>query len=121
MKKLPLAKATASLAEYVQDLKHGPLVVTIKGKPVAALVLIEGMDWESYSLGTNPDFLDWIEQSRRRDKEEGGMSLEGVYRVFHLEPGSSRKGNGASRKAKGGNKRQPAKARKPAAKRNAEK
>jgi prevent-host-death family protein len=65
VKKITLANATASLAQHVEGLDRQPLVVTVRGKPVAALVPLDGLDWEALSLGTNPDFLDLIEQSRR--------------------------------------------------------
>lgn len=41
MKKLELAKATAPLAKYALDVRKEPVVLTERGKPVAALVAIE--------------------------------------------------------------------------------
>jgi antitoxin (DNA-binding transcriptional repressor) of toxin-antitoxin stability system len=105
--KVEITKATASLAEYVQGLTKEPLVVTLAGKPVAALVPVEGMDLETLSVGTNPDFLDLIEQSRRRYREEGGMSSEEIRKHFgmlpHVEIGtkSKRSKKATSRKRNG--------------------
>jgi prevent-host-death family protein len=84
VKKIALAKATASLAEHVERLACQPLIVTVRGKPVAALVPLEELDWEALSLGTNPDFLDLIEQSRRRHAQEGGVSTAELRREFAL-------------------------------------
>jgi antitoxin (DNA-binding transcriptional repressor) of toxin-antitoxin stability system len=38
MKTLELRKATGSLARYVGDAQKGPVVFTVKGDPIAALV-----------------------------------------------------------------------------------
>lgn len=79
MKKLKLSEATASLAEYTRALNEGPLVVTAHGKPIAALVPIEGVDLETLAVGTNPQFLDLIERSQRRMEAEGGISSEEMH------------------------------------------
>ncbi len=39
MKTLEMADAVASLAEYAQDVGKEPILLTVGGKPVAALVL----------------------------------------------------------------------------------
>lgn len=85
MKRLELDEATGLLADYVRQLTNDPVVVTVNGDPVAALVAVEGMDWESFSLSTNPDFLDLIEQSRARHRAEGGLTSDEVRREFGLE------------------------------------
>jgi antitoxin (DNA-binding transcriptional repressor) of toxin-antitoxin stability system len=50
MKTLEVAQATAPLAEYAGDVKNEPLILTINGKPVAALVPIENADVETVTL-----------------------------------------------------------------------
>ena len=52
MKTLEIENATASLADYVRNKE--PVIVSRKGKPVAALVPIENADWETASLSTDP-------------------------------------------------------------------
>jgi prevent-host-death family protein len=84
MKKLSIQKATASLAEYVRTIDGEPLVVTVAGKPVAALVPVEGLDLEGLAVGTNPDFLDLIEHSQRRMKKEGGIPAEEMRRRLSI-------------------------------------
>ncbi len=84
MKKIEQAKALATLAEYSEQLEGKPLVVTKRGRPVAVLVPIKGMDFESLSLGTNPDFLAIIERSRASQEKEGGISLEDIRKEFGL-------------------------------------
>ena len=84
MKTLDIAHATASLAEYAREVKDEPLILTSDGKPVAALVPIENADLETLSLSTHPQFLSLIEGSRRRHKEEGGISMAEMRRRLGL-------------------------------------
>jgi antitoxin (DNA-binding transcriptional repressor) of toxin-antitoxin stability system len=56
MKTFKVAEATAPLAEYGGDVKSEPLILTINGKPVAALVPIENADIETVTLSTHPQF-----------------------------------------------------------------
>ena len=74
MKTLEMAKATAPLADYARKVTSEPVIVTVDGKPVAALVSIENADLETATLSTNPQFLALIERSRARHKAEGGVS-----------------------------------------------
>jgi hypothetical protein len=52
---------------------------------LAALVSLEGVDEESLSLSTNPQFLEIIEQSRARLRTEGGISSDEMRRRLGLE------------------------------------
>jgi antitoxin (DNA-binding transcriptional repressor) of toxin-antitoxin stability system len=74
MKTIELVQATAPMAEYAQNVSKEPLIITIGGKPVAALVPIENADLETVTLSTHPQFLALIERSRTRQKAEGGIS-----------------------------------------------
>ena len=74
MKTVDIRQATASLAEYAQEVKHEPVIVAAEGKPIAALVSLENADWETVRLSTHPQFLALIERSRVRQKAEGGIS-----------------------------------------------
>ncbi|SRR5712692_7751465 len=98
MKKLKITEATASLAEYARQLNHGPLVVTENGKPIAALVPVEGVDWESLAVGTSPKFLDIIERSRRRHEAEGGISIDEMRERLGLKRGANQRSKSKSRK-----------------------
>ena len=80
MKTIETIKATAPLAEYAKDVDKGPLILTVDGKPVAALVPIENADLETVTLSTSPRFLALIERSRARHKDEGGISTEEMRR-----------------------------------------
>ena len=80
MKILEIADATDPLAEYVSDLNEGPVMVTLSGKPVAALVPIENADSETVTLSMHPGFLALIERSRVRRRAEGGISSSEMRR-----------------------------------------
>ncbi len=85
MKKVEMAKATASLAEYARQVRKEPIIVTVKGKPTAALVSIENADLETITLSTNPQFIALIERSRARQKAEGGISSAEMRRRLGLK------------------------------------
>lgn len=85
MKTLEMEKATAPLADYARDVSKEPVILTVGGKPVAALVSIENVDWETATLSTNPQFIAWIERSRARQKAEGGISSEEMHRRLGLK------------------------------------
>jgi len=85
MKTLEMAKATAPLVEYAQEVTEEPVILTVDGKPVVALVPIEDTDWETVTLSTHPRFLALIKQSRARQKAEGGISSSEMRRRLELK------------------------------------
>ena len=80
MKTLEISQATAPLADYAREVREEPVVVTMDGKPIAALVAIENADAETVKLSTNPDFLALIERSRARQRADGGISSNEMRR-----------------------------------------
>lgn len=84
MKTLEMSKATAPLVEYAQDVSKEPVILTVDGKPVAALVPIENADLETATLSTHPGFLALIERSRVRQKAEGGIAPAEMRRRLRL-------------------------------------
>ena len=89
MKIVEQAEAKASLAEYTAEVDKEPVIVTSKGRPIAALVSIENADLETVSLSTNPKFLELIERSRARQRAEGGISSEEMRRRLGVKRGQS--------------------------------
>jgi len=85
MKTLEIDKASAPLGEYVKEIKEEPVIITVDGNPVAALVSIENTDWETITLSTHPQFIELIEQSRKRQKAERRISSEEMRRRLGLE------------------------------------
>ena len=84
MKTLELQQATAPLAEYARDAKKEPVILTVDGKPFAAVVSLENVDIETTTLSCNPRFMSLIERSRARRKKEGGKSSTEVRRKLGL-------------------------------------
>jgi antitoxin (DNA-binding transcriptional repressor) of toxin-antitoxin stability system len=84
MKLLEMAKATAPLAEYAQEVGKEPVILTVDGMPVAALVPIANADLETVTLSNHPGFLALIERSRARQKAEGGISSAEMRRRLGL-------------------------------------
>jgi antitoxin (DNA-binding transcriptional repressor) of toxin-antitoxin stability system len=84
MKTMETSRATAPLGEYAKNVRQEPLVLTVDGKPVAALVPIENADMETVTLSTHPQFLALIERSRTRQQREGGISGEEMRRRLGL-------------------------------------
>ncbi|MCP4657294.1 MAG: type II toxin-antitoxin system Phd/YefM family antitoxin [bacterium] len=80
MKTVEMAEAIGSLAEYAEEACKETVVVTRRGRPVAAVVSIGEADLETLSLGTNPDFLGIIERSRARCPAGDGISTEEMRR-----------------------------------------
>lgn len=91
MKTIEMSKATAPLAEYAQDVSKEPVILTVDGKPVAALVPLENADLETATLSTHPQFLALIERSRARQKREGGISSAEIRRRLGMEDTANRK------------------------------
>lgn len=77
-------EATETLATYAAEVAQEPVIITVAGKPVAALVAIENADLETVSLSTNPDFLALIERSRAHHQAEGGLSSAELRRRLGL-------------------------------------
>jgi antitoxin (DNA-binding transcriptional repressor) of toxin-antitoxin stability system len=85
MKTVDVSKPTLPLAEYAKEVVREPVIVTVKGKPVAALVSISNADVETVSLSNNQKFLDLIERCRSRQKSEGGISTEEMRHRLKLK------------------------------------
>ena len=80
MKTLELRKAGGSVASYVGDAKKGPVIFTVKGDPVAALIRVANADLETLSLSSSREFLRMITRSRAAWKTKGGLSTGQVRR-----------------------------------------
>ena len=91
MKTVELSKATAPLKAYACDVSKEPMIVTVEGKPVAALVAIGNADLETVTLSTHPQFLALIERSRVRQKSEGGFSSKELRRRLGLNRTAQRR------------------------------
>ena len=65
---LPTVKienATASLRDYAVQIGSTPVVVTRRGRPIAVLMPVPGLDLEAYGHLVDSDILTFIEHARR--------------------------------------------------------
>lgn len=97
MKTIDIEAPAASLADAVRDLGGEPTLLTEAGRPVAVLLPVQGADLETVSLRLNPRFLAILDESRRRQEAEGGVSGEDMRRRLGIKPartGRSKAGDG---------------------------
>src|SRR5437867_9974589 len=86
MKKMDIADAHQLLSAYAQNPNQAPVILTLRGKPLAVVLAADGADEETLSLSFNPKFWEIIERSRERYFKEGGISSEEVRRRLGLPP-----------------------------------
>jgi prevent-host-death family protein len=81
VKTVDVGAATATLAEYADAAAEDPIVLTRRGKPIAAVIPLRGdLDLESLSLSTNPDFMAILQRSRDSLRRHGGIGSEEMRR-----------------------------------------
>jgi prevent-host-death family protein len=79
VKTVEMAEATASLSDYARKARKETLIVTRRGKPVAALMPVDSStDLENLIVTTHPTFQAIMERSEVRYKTEGGLSTKQV-------------------------------------------
>jgi antitoxin (DNA-binding transcriptional repressor) of toxin-antitoxin stability system len=105
MRTLELAQADGLLARYAEAAEQEPVIVTVKGTPIAVVLPVHNADVETVSLSLNPKFLAIIERSRRSYEREGGISSEEIRRYFGLPPAKEEKAKAKSPKQKVTNKK----------------
>jgi hypothetical protein len=91
MKTLEITEAPAPLLDYVRSLGEEPVALTVGKKPIAVLLPVQNADLETVSLSLNPKFLAFIERSKRRYYQEGGISSEELRRELGIPPYAERK------------------------------
>jgi len=91
MKTVDISEATGSLSDYAREIRRGPVVVTRRGRPLAVVVPVRGLDLETLSLSTNADFIALVERSRGSYRATGGVSLDEVRRRYGLRSKAARR------------------------------
>ena len=90
MKTIDVAEATAPLAHYARANRRQTLVVTRRGRPIAALMPISTPeDAEAFNVRTSPVSQALITESRRANPAGTGLTTEQVRRA--LAPRRSRR------------------------------
>lgn len=90
MKTVEIAAATAPLSEYARRARKDTVVVTRRGKPLAAVVPLASEDWEDFVVSQDPGFIEVIKRSEARYKTEGGISLQEMRRKYGIKPARRR-------------------------------
>jgi len=86
MKTITVRDLQKHIRDCVKVSQRDRVVVTRHGIPAALIIGVEGSDWETLSLQTNPTFWRMIEQ-RRRDKT---VSLDEMRRLLNVKrPGKA--------------------------------
>jgi antitoxin (DNA-binding transcriptional repressor) of toxin-antitoxin stability system len=86
MKTIELTDATSPLASYVPAAHGEPLVIMEDGKPTAVILPLADTDLETISLGTNPDFIALIEQSRAQSPTQPSIPAAEMRRRILENP-----------------------------------
>jgi hypothetical protein len=100
MKVVDLSDASSVLAEYAQDPHHEPVILAVRGKPVAVVLPAEGGDVESISVGLNPVFTKILARAQGQASRGETYSSEEVRREFGLPPYGKTAPRSGSRKQK---------------------
>lgn len=66
MKTVPVRDLQKKLKRCIDEAQEGRVVITRRGKPAALLVGVEGKDWETVILETDPTFWKLIQQRRKQ-------------------------------------------------------
>jgi hypothetical protein len=75
-----MEETTLTVPELAELVKEGPVILTCNGQPWLTVRDASGSDWQSISLASNPRFMALIEESRRSDRERGGIRMEDLRR-----------------------------------------
>lgn len=65
MKTVPVRDLQKKLKRCIDEAQEGRVVITRRGRPAALLVGVEGKDWETVILETDPTFWKLIQQRRK--------------------------------------------------------
>src|SRR4051812_7295492 len=80
-------EVAADFAEYVKASKKGPVVVTIKGKPVAVLLRTENEDdLERLLMGHSHELQAILEAARKRFRERRGIPHASFWKEIEAKP-----------------------------------
>jgi prevent-host-death family protein len=91
MRAVELSEAKGSLSDYARKARRETLVLTRRGKAVAAVVPLDDEDYFSMRLANNPEFIAIIERGRTQYKAQGGLSIEEMRRKYGIESRVKRK------------------------------
>ena len=97
MKSIAVETTKLTVKDLAKIAGSEPVVFTRNGHAVCALVEVDDLDIEAWSLGNNPQLIGLLERSRKRLREEGGIPLDQVRERLGLK--KKRPANTARRKS----------------------
>ena len=80
MMRVEMTDAAASLSTYARKAQKEPVVLTRRGKPIAALMPLDRNGWEDLLVSSHPTFRRIIRRSRARCKPGQGISTDTMRR-----------------------------------------
>ena len=102
MKTLSVSSAVRPLADYVNDLKGDPVILTEGSRAVAALIPLKNVDRESLTLSQHPEFLELIAHSRAELDAGRKITLADMKRRVLSKRSSNRRMQPTARRARRG-------------------
>jgi len=82
MKTMQMPKELQPLLSFAEASEQDTVVFTEKRRPVAALVSLRKLDWESLALSTNPEFWRIIEAARKQVRAGQTITLEALEKKY---------------------------------------
>jgi antitoxin (DNA-binding transcriptional repressor) of toxin-antitoxin stability system len=93
MKTIEMAEATEPLADYARTNRKETLVITRKGRPIAALTPIgPTTDLENLAVSSSREFRELIARSRREHPPGTGLTTAEVRRALPTRRAGKRTG-----------------------------
>lgn len=102
MTKLEMADAPPPLRGWLASTKRKPAVLTVHGRPVAALTPIDDGEWERLVVALHPGFQRLLRESRERCPPGKGISTAEMRRRLARRQGATaaRPRRGPARRAR---------------------
>jgi prevent-host-death family protein len=76
LKTIEISTASKPLSEYIEEFEDGDILLTSHHRPIAVIIPVTESDKEAISLGSNPDFIEIIENARAEFRAGKTISLE---------------------------------------------
>ncbi len=84
MTTVTLEQNKLTLRELAELAQNGPVLITEHGQPVVAVIALDEAEAEAWLMGQSEELMEIVEQSRRRLREEGGLSLKDMRQELEL-------------------------------------
>jgi hypothetical protein len=91
MTAIAIESQNLTLKELIKLAKKSPVFITEDGETRYALVAVDEADIEAYSLGSNEEFIAYLQATRERARREGTASIQEMRRRLNIPQGASKK------------------------------